>query len=240
MFYFKYSANLMKFYLILAGLLCFNSLPGQEEEDYVTYEQYYNNNLVEGGLQYFIPNSDFERKSERQALGGSFTYLRRLSDLGLFVGVTFASRKLDDYRIEFFAPDLDIETRVANSNLGLIARFYPSLYLSIFEFFAEGGLGMNTIRATSRDFDRIQQAYFNQFTNNIDRKLYFQGGGGFHIALDESWFLTAKAGTYFGSTIEFYSKRDELSNIEFSEDAFELTKAAYRATTISLSLSFIF
>ena len=230
----------MKFYLILACLLCLNFLQAQDEEEYTTYETYYTNNIIEGGLQYFIPLGDFGRKSPNPALGGEIMYMRRLFNSGLFLGLSYSSRGLDSYTITDFQPDLDIQTKVSNNNFALVGRFYPQLYLSIFEFFGEGGIGLNTIRAFSRDFDKIDQAHYNQFTNNIDYKLFFQGGGGFHIALDESWFLTARVNTLYGTTVEVFSKKEDLSMINFSEDAFELKEATYRATTISLSLSYIF
>lgn len=230
----------MKFYLILACLLCLNFLHGQDEEEYTTYETYYSKNIVEGGLEYFIPQSDFKNKSPNEALGGEVSYLRRITNNGLFIGLSYSNRRLDSHTIEDFAPSLDIETRVNNKNYALIGRFYPQLYLSIFEFFAEGGFGLNTIKAFSRDFDQIDQAYYNEFTNNIDYKLFFRGGGGFHVTLDESWFLTARTNTIYGTTVEVFSKKDDLSGINFSEDAFELKEATYRASTISLSLSYIF
>ncbi|GLR20167.1 hypothetical protein [Portibacter lacus] len=230
----------MKFYLIFACLLLINVLHAQEEEEYTYYDEVFNKNIIEGGLSYFIPQSDFGRKSANNGLGGEFSYLRQINYSRIFLGFSYSSRKLDSYTLLDFAPDLDLQTKVVNNNFTFLGRIYPQVYFSIFELFGEAGVGLNSIKAFSRDYDRIDGAYYNQFTNNVDRKIYFYGGGGLHITLDESWFLTTKAYTAYGPTIAFFSKKDNLTNIEFSEDAFELKEATYRATSISLSLSFIF
>ncbi len=210
----------------------------EEEETY--YYEVKNSTVVEGGFNYFIPLGDFKRNSPDNHLGLDVTILRQINYSRFFLGFNYSSRRLDMETVKNFEPQIDIQARTRNFNYSAIARFYPQIYLSIFEFFAEGGAGLNVIRTISRDYDKVAAEYFNQITLLSDFKVHLYGGGGFHVALDESWFLTSKVQSYIGPSMDFYARRKEPVNIVFPIDAFELTSAAYRATTISLSLTYIF
>ncbi len=239
----KYSANIMKIFLILGSLLSFNFLYGQDnvDEEGYTYSVYSpNKNMFEGGLEMLIPQGDFKQKTKNNKIGGTFGYYRQINHSRIFLGLQYSSRNLDKYQIFNLYPDVDQTTNVSNSTTTFAMRVYPELYISIFEFFFEGGAGMNSIKATTKNYDRILQTNYNTVLNNVDRQPIFYGGFGLHVPVTEVWFLTAKAQSYYGTTIEFYSKKSDIGYVDDTSYAFDLKAATYRAASISLSLSFLF
>ncbi len=238
----------MKFYLILVGLLCYNFCHSQDsdqdyeysEDDYEYYEDASNRNVIEGGFNYLIPLSDFKRKQPDNHLGAEISYLRQINYSRIFLGFSVSTRRIDAETIVDFEPDLDLQARMNSSMFSVLGRVYPQLYLSIFEFFADAGAGMHTLKTITRDYDKLSEEYFNQNTLLVSRDFFFYGGGGFHVSLDESWFLTGKTHTLFGPTTKFHTRIENPGPINFPEEVFEITNSAFRATTISLSLTFIF
>ncbi len=231
----------MKFCFICSLLCCFNLLVAQEDEDgYEYYDVEYNKYFVSVGADYLITQSDFGRKVGKHSLGGSLSIFRQMNYSQIFLGAHFSSRRLDNYRILDRFPDTNQNTSVRNYTASLAARVYPEIYFSIFEVFFEGGAGLNIIRGVTSLYDVINEESYDRFVESSDYKPLFYGSAGFHIPLNESWFITTQFQTYYGTTIDFIAKKDDLTNIQDTYLAFDFKSATYRASSISVSLSLLF
>lgn len=237
----------MNFKIIFCALVfsCSLSFLGAQDDfygddEYTYYEEQSNRNIFSGGFDFLMPQGDFKQKIGKNSLGGAFSYFRQINYSRFFLGTTITTRRLDSYEILDYQPDIQQSTTVSQFTASFACRIYPELQISILEFFFEGGAGMNAMRGTTNLYDVVTESNFDSFTESIDRKPFAYGGAGFHIPIDESWFLTASVHSHFGTTIDYIAKKEDLSNITETYLAFDFRSSTFSATSISLSLSFLF
>lgn len=230
----------MKFCFIIACILSINFLYAQEEEEFIYSETIINKNIIEVGMDYMVPYGDFGNKLSQESLGGYFSYLRQLNQSRFFASLAFSTRNIGRYEISERYIDTDQSTKISNLTFTGGLRLYPEFYFSIFEFYFEGGTGINHIAGNSSLYDRIAQESYDHFTEMSNRKIFFYGLAGVHVPVSQSMFLTFNYRSLVGPTIEFMSIRKDITTVENSWNAFDFKKAAYTANAFNLSLSFIF
>ena len=236
----KYSANIVKIFLICICIASQYVVNGQEDEDYTYSNATYTKNILAAGVDHFIPTGDFGRKLDLRSTGAKFSYYRQVQDSRYFIGMSVLTRKIGGFTIPNRFFDVNQTTKVSNLNVTAGLRVYPELSFLFFEFFFEGGIGINSIRGVTSLYDVIAETNYDHFTELSNRKLVFYGSAGFNIPITDITFITANYNVFYGPTIEFMSRRKELSNVFESYEAFDFKNAAYTANSISLSLSFLF
>ena len=117
----------------------------EEEDEYTYYEVQHNKNIISGGFDYLIPQGDFGNKIGKNSLGGAFSYFRQINYSRFFLGVNITSRRFFNYEILNYEPDVTQSTTVSQFTASLVGRVYPELYISVIEFFFEGGAGVNSM-----------------------------------------------------------------------------------------------
>jgi hypothetical protein len=236
-----FKANLRKICLLITGILTINYAISQdtaESQEFITKTP--NLNFVDIGTGFFTPLGDFKRKLARNAIGFEIGYLRQINNSRIFLGGVFESRKYDQHTVVEFDFDLDQKTVSSNMTLMGLARIYPEIPIQFFDIFIEGGVGLNYHYAYTNFYDKIAEESFNQYNNLRDYKLVFFAAPGVQFPVNEVLFITFRSKHFFGPSVDFLSEIDNPFSVDYSEDAFELKQAAFRARTFSLSLSFLF
>lgn len=234
-------ANLRKICLLITGILAFNYAFSQDTSGEVGFKSKTPNlNFVDIGTGFFTPLGDFKRKLARNAIGFEIGYLKQINNSRIFVGGVFESRRYDQHTIVEFDFDIDQKTVSSNMTLMGLARVYPDIPIQIFDLFIEGGLGLNYHYVFTNFYDKIAEESFNQYNNLRDYKMVFFAAPGVQFPVNEFLFITFRSKHFFGPSVDFFSEIDDPFGVGYSEDAFELKQAAFRARTFSLSLSFLF
>lgn len=215
-------------------------MSGQEDDDYTYYVYEPNKNIIEGGIEYLIPQGDFGRKLNGNIICGNFSYFRQLNNSRFFIGTNVAFRTFDSFTIQERFADVNQTTKSSQFAMTLSSRVYPEIYFSIFEVFFEGGVGLNSAYTITNLYDIIAESTYNDYTEDRDYKLFMYGGTGIHIFLSEAIKLTPIFRTNFGPSFDYMVMKEKDTGYAESYQAFEFKSSIYNAITINLSLSIIF
>lgn len=215
---------------------------GQDEydEEYSYYEGVHNKGIISIAPAYFIPTGDFKRKLGKNSLGVEMSFLYQLNLSRYFIGLEGRFHRLDSYTVKDRFVDEDQTTRINHHRYHALFRMYPEIYLSILEFFVEGGAGVNVMHGRTSYYDKVNEEEVEAYSELLKAYPAAYGGVGFHILLGDQVWLTGKGGSNFGTSAEFLARKK--TNVIYPEsfEAFEFKEATYTAISFSLSLSFIF
>lgn len=227
--------------MFLAAFFLVNYSFAQDTENEWSFEEINPSfNFIEGGFHFFSPVGDFKRKLGRSTVGLDLSYLRQIKNSRFFVGAMMETRRYHKFVIENFDFDIDQQTFSSNFTGLAILRVYPEIPITSFEIFFEGGAGMNFHYAYTNFFDNIIEESYNQYNNLRDFQPLFYGGAGVQIPLTDVLFFTIRTKHFFGPNVSFFGKIPDVGQVFYSDEAFEIKNAAFRARTFNLSLSVLF